>query len=485
MSTDIRIDVTRNALQELAEQIRDENQKNKRSREEKAELTGPTSRLDADQPPADLRNPAQEDDPSNVPELYKKDEPAAFNFPTAPNVCNAWYRAEAIFEDSDRNVIYAPNVIATASGLSIEYETFGGNRNSWYWDSGESGSPSNLWLNEDGNFVAITDQDALQALVSPSSGSTFVAGGTTYNSGLGDFVIDPQSLAGYLSGSSNNGRVAKVALPVDRDKFIFCDFYHADVRLFQRIQNIASDGFASYASSTLDYSISGLKCFLIGPDNIKQVSSAAGLSAALARLFPKEIKEADQFIGAAVGYPRDIGGVSVYDIETFLWSFLNDNLLSNSRTPGFFLDETLSDHYLLNQVNRVFGGTPAVYWCLENFNETENRLRFIEDFNEVRSIYPQPTYGNNPLDQWLTYIARTDQNGARFLDWYIVPGRSTNSDTIYDTRVNRTNGYEGIVYQPDPNDVSLGPVGAWDVNVSDYCRSQLLNLGFRPEDLEF
>lgn len=469
MSTDIRVDVTRNALQELAAQIRDENQKDKRSREEQAELTGPTSRLDADQLPSDLRNPAQEDDPSNVPELYKKDELSAF----ATQRINLTYGFIGSLPSSSSG---AGVTVTNAAGQSIQWVTYPefGGAGSLFWLTPEL-EQNPLAFDPETGFIQ-QDFDTLQAIVGADGGGGVLDSVVFNGTSPLEFVFDTSSIAKYDRGVSGptSGRQV-VCLPVDGEKFVVVAFEEAKLRAYQLLQDVKEDGFASFVSSVSDFSLSNCFACLVSSDNIKEISAPGSLRGFLSELYGPKEKISELTAVGLVGLPiSGIGGASGYQTVTVPWA----TTTALDIQPKRAFTENIYQVYMSPA---PFG--PAVYWYLRSFRDIYNEtINSLAD-DQIMAAYPEAFYGLNPKRSPLVANTRETSSGGTL--GFIV------DTTVDGVPVDSGNGFANR-FLPDPfaltgrTQTSYGQLTlVWDGSDPNYCLGELLNLGFNLDDLRF
>jgi len=449
MSTNINVDVTLQRLQKVSNETRELNRTEKKEREDDLALQAQADALSGNreqssvsldgvveslgqpldrtgQTPAE-RQKAKDGDRSSVPDTYKKLDPGAGFFRSFRPV-HGWLIQQAAF-----------------SGERTLYPADGAQSASWNLD------------------IVFQASDFLSAKWPPPdiSSTLLTSGQQNYNSA---------------------GTQGKVVLPLGGQSFIYAEFARrrAYGAKYYQIQNTVDDTMSAPVVESRDKTALLTKCFLVGISKVKEIDLPSALLAEMDRIWPMpatSIRKLPLEVGP-------IGGGQIVEIDWRLdFTPVFSSIGNQSASPLF-------GHYL-DWGNKNFTvGTPAIYWYLRNYSDTQANWFASQLTPEViRGLYPSANYGKNPGNRWYVPFEVLDQNasgntlGYR-IDWYRQNIYNDSSAQQIKRIVNYGPFSRARFKQPSGSGFRF-PLYAWDANASGYCSGQLLALGFKQSDLTF
>ena len=490
MSTNIRIDVTLQKLQEVANETTEKNREEKKAREDDlafeakaAELSGerdgsvpplgdlvdslgqPLSRTG--EPPSEKQKPNQADK-SSVPNTYKKLDPGAGAVPLLFRPVHCWLQQTL--------------GSSTTNGSYVVYSADGTASASFSYSTDAAPDAFNSQIVFDLSNDEITYRRFWSALVQ----SFFVV-----------FPVDSNSLIlAYYARRQYYGSAFSIATE--------------DLGL-----EIPSN-FTSTQRTTTQ-----AECFLVGKDFVRSIGAPSRLVNFFSRIAPDfteyPIDQEDEpntswyspvYYQLLEDYPTFVDGdgntvVSItVDGETQN-SFvqLSDNRLNVkglevNRLRGRVRSiqgqdfNTLYSHYIVS--NGPLTAAPAVYYWLKDYQYDVDAPDFYENYQQIRVTFPA-IYGRSQGDRFYGALFRVSAEGRQSVEWYEMPPPT---DLVYASdqiapgnvqfpdgttkQINRYGSFTGAGFTP----TSFAQlVVAWDGNQAGYCRGQLGLLGFTDTDL--
>lgn len=428
MSTNIKIDVTLQRLQEVAKDTTEKNREDKKAREEDlaieakaAELSGkrdgslqpiedlvdslgqPLSRTG--DPPSEKQKPNQADK-SSVPDTYKKLDVGAGAVEFGFRPVHGW----KILSGFNEYKIYSAD--GTQSIEATERPTFG--------------NPF-----EDVDFP-------------------------------GDYILGRTSVFSSV----------ELVLPLNETCFVYARSWRTKSKIGYYYFLPPQNGVQQAVSSVVAQSGIVAKCFLVGLSTVKEIQMPGALQSRIDRIEPLP-QTVDILLPSTV--PSN-------DTDFFEWLFrpvAQDTIYDQSAAA-------LYSHYINADIPG--SATPAIYWYLENYNDNRDREEWLSGSltpEFIRETYSGATYGANRGNKWyfpaiVQEPATQNQPGSLRVDWYAQRAYDDFSpDTI--KKVANYGSFGRARFSANQNYDKL--LTAWDVNVSSYCRQQLLALGFSASDL--
>ena len=532
MSTNIRIDVTLQKLQEVANKTTEKNREEKKAREDDlaveakaAELSGerdgsvpplgdlvdslgqPLSRTG--EPPSEKQKPNQADK-SSVPNTYKKLDVGAGAISLGFEPVHGWRQTRTVFNNLDT---FFTTEVRTTRIYSADGSAFGETTFETLFDNGP-------------------EYDSTTAFELSNSE-------TTYRRFWSILPID-----------------ATLVLPVDKNSLIFVQYNKNRYRGVN--YEIPTDEWGKVPPEgfgVIDFKTEQADCFLVGKDFVRKLDTPSEFLNKLNTICPDHILwPIESETEPSVSYfdpiyyqlvPSGEGGIGDEEYSFFTDPdgagfvsfpgggdpspavFAGDRINLTEYLERFFgfgrqQDRTVENfdalysHYIRgsNFDSGFFRGptltsSPAVFYWLNdydyegladsiggNFDPVDNR--FYTSYEQIRNEF-SANYGRSQGNTFYGLTRSLTEDGAAVVKWYKMPPIdepiSSFSANDFDIEfpdgsvkeIKRFGKFTGVNFKPSgafTTPANSDVIAAWDGNVSGYCREQLLLLGFKPGDLQ-